>query len=348
MRIVDIDSLLHELDPASPSGPNLEYDPAFLELEEALAGKPEVQYGDTVTAAVPPEWKLVRKHSLELLGRSRDLRLAVPLARALLALHGMPGFADGVELVERLLAERWDNVHPQLDADDGFDPTLRINSLATLVDAATVLRELKDAPLVVLPALGPISLRMVEVANGEVPPPAGQERIAMSTIEAALADAAQESLQQARDALARAHDNVGRIERTLEEKVGNAQALNLEALVRLLRRARDFLPLQEAANDAVDAALANDEGAPAATAGTPPRAGAAGEINDRGDVLRMLDKICKYYQRHEPASPVPLLLERASRLVPKNFMEILEDLAPGGLAQLAAITGPRPDASKDA
>lgn len=107
MRIVDIDSLLHELDPAAPSGPNLEYDPAFLELEEALAGKPEVQYGDTVTAAVPPEWKLVRKHSLELLGRSRDLRLAVPLARALLALHGMPGFADGAELVERLLAERW-------------------------------------------------------------------------------------------------------------------------------------------------------------------------------------------------------------------------------------------------
>ncbi|MFL6674160.1 MAG: type VI secretion system protein TssA [Massilia sp.] len=342
MRIVDIDSLLQELDPASPCGPNLEYDPAFLELEQAAAGKPEVQYGDTITPAVAPEWKQVRKLASGLLERSRDLRVAVPLTRALLALEGVPGFADGVELMQRLLAERWDHLHPQLDPDDGLDPTPRINSIATLVDVATMIREFKDTPLVLLPALGPLTLRAIEIANGEAPPPAGQEKVALATIEAALADVAPERLQAVAQALARAHQGVAEIERILMQQVGSAQALSLDALARVLRRARDFLPASAAAPGMAQA----DPGAPvqpsdpvaAGGAGAPAQA-ISGEIASRDDVLRMLDKICNYYQRCEPSSPVPLLLERARRLVPKNFIELLEDLAPGGVEQLAVIRG---------
>jgi type VI secretion system protein ImpA len=62
-------------------------------------------------------------------------------------------------------------------------------------------------------------------------------------------------------------------------------------------------------------------------------------VNSRQDVIRLLDKICAYYQRHEPSSPVPLLLNRARRLVDKNFMEILEDLAPEGLGQARQVGG---------
>jgi type VI secretion system protein ImpA len=53
MSVVDVDFLLQEVDPAAPCGPNLEYDPVFLELEQAMLGKPEVQYGDTISPAVP-------------------------------------------------------------------------------------------------------------------------------------------------------------------------------------------------------------------------------------------------------------------------------------------------------
>ena len=48
----------------------------------------------------------------------------------------------------------------------------------------------------------------------------------------------------------------------------------------------------------------------------------------------MIDEICSYYAQYEPSSPVPLLLQRARRLVNKSFVEILEDLAPDGLNQL--------------
>ncbi|MBN3807358.1 type VI secretion system protein TssA, partial [Paraburkholderia sp. Ac-20336] len=74
------------------------------------------------------------------------------------------------------------------------------------------------------------------------------------------------------------------------------------------------------------------------------RAGAApapvsGDITDRQDVIRVLDKICAYYERHEPSSPVPLLLLRARRLVDKSFMEILQDLAPEGMSQARQVGG---------
>ena len=344
MSIVDVDSLLQELAADAPCGPNLEYDPAFLELEQSALGKPEVQYGDTITPAVPPEWKLVKKQALELLQRARDLRVAMPLVRALLALHGVPGLADGLRLIERLIEERWDSVHPQLDPDDGNDPTLRINSIATLADSATVLRELREATFIVLPGLGALSLRVLDQASGELAVPDGQSAPTMSSIEAALNDVAADALQQGAAALTQAHASVVNIEVALVRHVGSSQALNLDALTRQLRRMGDLLSSHLAAPEA-ERAL--DEASAADGAGEPARAAApaaiSGDINSRADVLRMLDKILAYYQRHEPSSPVPMLLERAKRLAPMSFFDIMEELAPDSMGQLKVIRGPQPE-----
>ena len=349
---MDIDSLLVDAEADAPCGPNLEYDPDFLELEQAILGKPEVQYGDTITPAVPPEWKVVKRLASGLLERSRDLRLAVSLARALLALEGMPGLASGLALIERLLEQRWDSVHPQLDPDDGMDPMLRINSLATLADNA-FLREVKEATLLVLPGLGPLSLRTLEVANGELQPAEGESKVELHSIAAALQDADPERVAASGAGLAAACASVTQIEVILVRQVGSSQALNLDALVRLLRRGRDFFAGQAgnaAADDGAGGEAGGDEsgehaGDAMAAGGKGGQGGKAaaisGEVASRADVIRMLDKISKYYQQYEPSSPVPLLLERAKRLVPKNFFEIMEDLAPDGMTQLLVVSGPR-------
>ena len=344
MSTIDVDALLLETASDAPCGPDLEYDPAFLALEQEALGKPEVQYGETITPAVPPDWKLVRRMAAELLERSRDLRLAIHLARASLALSGVAGLADSLALVERLLDARWDSVHPLLDADDGNDPTLRINSLAILADTATLVRELKEATLVTLPGLGPLTIKLLEIANGEQAPPNGQEKIAASSIERAAADLDPDKLAAGVDALARALASAVNIELILVRQVGSSQALNLDPLTRPLRKAHDFLARQ-GAGAAVSAAV-EDAGAGAAPGGPAPgpRAAISGEIGSRDDVLRMLDKLVGYYTRHEPSSPIPILLERARRLVPMNFFEIMQDLAPDGVAQLTVIRGP--DGSK--
>jgi type VI secretion system protein ImpA len=348
MSTIDVDALLLEIDSDAPCGPDLEYDPAFLALEQEALGKPEVQYGETITPAVPPDWKIVRRMAGELLERSRDLRLAIHLARATLALSGVAGLADSLALVERLLDTRWDSVHPLLDADDDNDPTLRINSLAILADTGTLVRELKDATLVTLPGLGPLTIKLLEIANGEQPPPAGQEKIALASIERAVADLAPDRLAASVDALKRALDSVVNIEVILVRQVGSSQALNLDALTRPLRKAHEFLARQGAGAASADSVEGTgaDAAADAAAAGAAPRAAGvtsaaiSGDIGSRDDVLRMLDKLVVYYTRHEPSSPIPILLERAKRLVPMSFFEIMQNLAPDGVAQLEVIRGP--------
>jgi type VI secretion system protein ImpA len=62
-------------------------------------------------------------------------------------------------------------------------------------------------------------------------------------------------------------------------------------------------------------------------------------ISNRNDVIYLLDQICLYYDQHEPASPVPLLLKRARQLVEKNFFEIVQDLVPDSAGQIMALIG---------
>lgn len=66
---------------------------------------------------------------------------------------------------------------------------------------------------------------------------------------------------------------------------------------------------------------------------------ASHEIGSRDDVLRTLDRLLLYYERVEPSSPVPVLLERAKRLVPMRFVDIIKDMADVGLPQIEVISG---------
>ena len=63
------------------------------------------------------------------------------------------------------------------------------------------------------------------------------------------------------------------------------------------------------------------------------------------DVIRVLDRVCEYYERFEPSSPVPLLLHRAKQLVRKSFFEIIENLSPESVRQIEVISGPREESS---
>ena len=347
MSIVDVDVLLEDLEEAAPCGPNLEYDPAFLELEQSALGKPEVQYGDTIVPAVPPEWKQVKKQALDLLARTHDLRVAMPLVRALLALHALPGFADGMRLLERLVAERWDGVHPELDPDDDNDPTLRINSLAQLTDPATVLRDLRETAFVMLPGLGPLTLRVLEQAHGEAPAPDGQTALAPASIDASLADVSDDAMQAATAAVNSALASAVNLEAALVRHVGSTQALSLSPLTRQLRRMADLLASRApSAQDVATDAPLDAGGSAVQGGGAAPRAAAiTGDVASRDDVIRMIDKILAYYQRYEPSSPVPMLLERAKRLAPMSFMEVMENLAPDSMQQLNVIRGPQPGES---
>ncbi|MDM5175650.1 type VI secretion system protein TssA [Massilia sp. DJPM01] len=328
-----------ELGERTSCGPNLEYDADFLALEELMRDKPEVQYGKTIVAAVEPEWKAVESLATALLERSRDLRIACPLLRASIALHGLRGLADGVTLIDKLLTEHWDDVHPQLDPSDDMDPTLRVNSLAMLADGDAVAGAVKEMLLVTLPGVGALTVRELDVANGDLAPRPGTDRHTMPTLERAIAELAPAPLELAADALRQAHGKALAVEALLMHKLGAVNALNLAPLTRPLKRGLDFLDAELARRTAL-----LQQAVPGPSGAVTPAA-PDGAIASRADVLRMLERICAYYTQFEPSSPVPLLLDRVKRLVPMNFLEAMQDLAPDGVRQLLVVSGSCEDAA---
>jgi type VI secretion system protein ImpA len=83
---------------------------------------------------------------------------------------------------------------------------------------------------------------------------------------------------------------------------------------------------------------AGQDGQPAAPGSAPVR-GTPGTIVTREDVLKSLDRACEWLEKNEPTNPAPLLIRRAQRLMGKNFLEIIRDLAPAGIDQIENIAG---------
>ncbi|MFZ1643637.1 MAG: type VI secretion system protein TssA [Candidatus Contendobacter sp.] len=345
MSVLDIEELLSEIAADTPCGKDLEYDPAFAEMEKLAQRMPERQYGDTIIPAEPPDWRSVRKAALALFESTRDLRVAVYLTRSLLHIDGLPGFAEGLALVEGLIERYWDSVYPQLDPDDDNDPTLRVNTIVALCDPETTLQVLRETPLVNSHTLGRFNLRDVQIAAGALTPVATEEPAELPTqakIDGAFQDAGLENLQATVMAATDAMGRVERIEAVLTERVGVTRAPDMSALTGVLKEIRQVLvdQLRRRGADLTSEASADDGvemGLPGG--GVVGQRLVVGEIASREDAIRMLDKIGEYFNRYEPSSPVPLLLKRVKALVTKDFMELLLDLAPGGAEQAKLIFG---------
>ena len=352
MTALDTAALLADVSPNRACGDNLEYDLDFAALERTALPIAEHVMGEVKVPAKDPDWKDVRRRAIDLLARSKDLRIAVLLLRALLRTDGIFGFGDGLQLLCALVTDRWDTVHPRLDPDEGYDPTARVNAMAALCDAGTFLRDLREATLIKSSAFGAVSWRDVMIVGGDLKL-AGNEpalRFDATTLNAAFQDAEADTLRQVYQSLADAKSRIVALEQFLTEKVGANHALDFEPLSGLLGAIVKYLNqrliergiVKELAggvpmNGGMEAGVTGGAASPIASAGD---GGARlAEISSRDDVIRLLDRVCAYYARFEPASPVPLLLERAKRLVPLGFADIVRDLAPEAMPSVEALQG---------
>lgn len=99
--MIDLEVLLTEIAPDLPCGPDLAYEAGFQELELAARGKPEQQFGETLIRAEEPDWNEVRTRALALFSRTKDLRVAVLLTRALRTLSSLVVWGQGCVLLLR-------------------------------------------------------------------------------------------------------------------------------------------------------------------------------------------------------------------------------------------------------
>jgi type VI secretion system protein ImpA len=355
MPPLDVGAWLGAVSDGSPAGPNLELDAEFSALDRAAQGKAEQQYGDTIIAAEEPDWKDVEAQALALLERSRDLRVLGHLAVARLHLGGLPDYAEVLTLTRQLVETRWDEIHPQLDPEDDNDPTLRANALLRLGHGGLVLKPLRDMPLANSPRLGHYSWRDVAVAAGVIPTNDPQ-KVSEAVIRSAFQDSNPEQLAALHQAAETGRQEADAIVAAFEERAGPGTSPDFSELTKLLRQMAQviqrYMPLT--IPDAADPAEAVAEPEADAAAGVPPAmtgavahraavvtAAALTEITNRADALRLLDLVTQYYQRFEPSSPLPMLIERARSLADKNFLDIVRDLAPDGLGQAQIVVGNR-------
>jgi type VI secretion system protein ImpA len=348
VSLIDLTTLLQPVTEGEPAGPDLEYDPAYLAAFRAAEGAPARQMGDVMVAAEEADWRQVGKLAAGLLARSKDLRVAVLLARALVQTHGLTGLDEGLALIHGLVERHWDTMYPQLDPEDDNDPTARVNCLLDLCDREQFLDVLRNAPLVRSRVFGPLSYRDIEVAEGRASAPPDVKPMDAAAIHGGFMECDIEELKESAAAATGALRAVSLLSDALGQRIRLDQMPSLDPLSELIsaiaRPLSTYLaerqpPEASTPAAAIDAAVSE----PMLTAGAP-RATVATEIASRDDVVRAIDRICDYYSRHEPSSPVPLLLSRARRLATGSFVDIVRDLAPDALVEIEKVCGLNKDA----
>lgn len=333
--MVDIESLLAPTSDEPPCGLDLEYDGAFLSLEQSARGKPEQQFGETVIAAEEPVWGDVCIAATALLGRSKDLRVAILLARGWVHVQGFAGLLPGLRLIQQLLERYWEGVHPRLDPDEDNDPTMRMNALAPLTDVEAMIHDLRGASLVDSRQHGSVLVRDAEIALGKLPAREGSEPVSLGQIQTVIGAVAAED-----------PDLVSRIGETLAaakalsvflaDKVGSDRSPDFKPLLATLHAVQQVCPVVLAVGEAESETAGTGTGAGSVAGETRP---ISGDIRSRQDALLMIDKVVAYFERNEPTSPAPLLLKRAKRLINMSFVDIIRDMVPESMHQIETIAG---------
>jgi len=340
MSAVAVASLVQPIPGDAPCGENLEYR-EVRDLETLAAGKPERQQGERILAAEEPSWPEVKQQAIDIFAKTKDLRVAAVLTQALVHTDAFEGLSHGLEVISILLNSHWACVHPQPDADSPTDYTIRASALAGLSDIPRLLNPIRRAPLVTTPAHGSFSLRDIHMAAGRIKPSQGEAAPRAPAIEAAFRECDLAQLKATLQAVEQSLQHAKAVESGWEQQAGTRD-LDVGKLTGVLQEIRK--ELQTALSSRPDAVV--EPAAESADGAEPgPGNGAAkpvsfnGAICSREDVIRALDSACDYLARHEPSSPVPLLLQRAKRLMDKDFLQIIQDLAPDAMNQVSKIGG---------
>jgi type VI secretion system protein ImpA len=331
--------LLQPVAPEAPCGESLEDSQLLLSFDEFrlfgrrfpfdLSGRSLSE--DEKKANPTPEWGDLRARSLEALAKSKDLRVLTHLAGALIRTDGLAEFADTVTVAADWLEQYWATVFPLVD-EDGVSRRSALNCFA---DPMAVIDGVRRAPIVQNRQHGTFSLRDIELATGLVQPAKGEPKPDDNQIAAAFVEMPLDELQPLHTSVAAGLRAIKRIDTAVTEHAGSELAPALDLLATSFGRIEQYLGKH------LTARLGTAPGQTADAA--PPEGGAAalGAIKSRQDAIRALEAVATFFRSNEPSSPIPFFVERAKRLISKDFLEVLADITPDAVTQAKSAVGLR-------
>lgn len=329
----DSQALLQPFPGDQPCGQNLDETPLLASLDALRL------FGQSRSLDVPPEpdekrkpleWVQIRAAALDALGKSRDLRLLAYLAAAFLRTDGLPAFCETLSVASGWLESYWPHLYPLVDED----AIARRNALNCFADPMAVVERLRRMPLVESRQHGQFSLRDIEIATGQAPPGTSDARPDEGQINVAFGDMPLEELSSLQRKVDDTLAALAKIEGKMREEGGPEVAPSFEPLsVQLIKISR-LLRTQLASRSDANSPTISDSTEHVGTAAV-----SVGAIRSHQDAIRALDAVAEFFRRNEPSSPIPLFVERAKRLVAKDFLEVLADVAPGALEAARAAGG---------
>jgi type VI secretion system protein ImpA len=355
---MNIDELLLPISDEAPCGEDMSFSPEFDTIQELRReDDPTLDQGEWVTENKVADWPgVVALCATVLTKRSKDLRVAGWWTDAVTRTQGLPGLAGGLTMVARLVDDRWDTLHPQIE-DGDVEP--RVGNLHWLLARVEVLCRL--APITTAVRGRRLSLIDVEATR------ARQQAISKGTLDVKTAKAEGAVLL---DELQRHITSTGAaaFDDTLAhiKAVKNAlHSLQTSVDAKLGADGPGFVAARKAVDAAVDAVqrLGRDSGfgsadAPAPATGSGDALGSSttgsaqaaaagisgGPVTTRAQALQQLREVAGFFRRTEPHSPVAYLADKAARWgdMPLHawLRAVLKD--GGTLAQLEEILGVEP------
>lgn len=331
------EKLLEPITPEQPCGDNLEDTELLASFDSyrlfgqsrPLDAPSEPDEKRIPKPADSPEWIGIRDKASQALARSKDLRLLANLGAALLRTDGVGAFAATLNVASEWLEMYWTLVYPLVDED----AIQRRNALNNFADPMAVVDRLRRIPLVNSRQHGRISLRDIDIAARQMAPAEGETPADENQITAAFEAMPLEELTLLHDSVETAIAAVKKIDGKMREAAGSEATPSFDPLAVQLAKINQTLRARLAARTGTGDA-AGDGAAPAGAG-----ASLSGVVKSRQDAIRALDAIAKFYRDSEPSSPIPMLLERAKRLVSKDFLEVIAEIAPDALMTARAAGG---------
>ncbi len=335
-----------------PAGPSLRYDPVYGRIREARTEEDaSLPMGEWTRPLKKADWRAAEMLCTELLQRrSKDLQVAAWLTEAWLHRHGIDGLIAGARLLEGLVREFWEGVHPRI-GDDG-DADMRAAAFVWANDTlAHVL--LMRVPLLAWPDFSPPFINLSDwqralttefgagagasagnaKAKGNakevIEEPSAQTVSRQDILDRAMREL--HALAALDDRVALAAEAWRDLTALLDERMGiDAPSLSkvAEMLARMRQALRSLLQERDPRDQPKPVAMTpppayvlEDDMSETPLTISPPhiavvsaplqQAAANGRIGSRAEAYQLLELAAEYLLREEPHSPTPYLVNRA-------------------------------------
>ena len=369
--VIDIDSLLIPISEEAPTGLDVREDPSPTSIYQAIksernqaraAERQSVHDGESSEAA--SHWRQITELAPQIIGpQSKDLEVASWYAEAMLRRHGFAGLRDAFRLIDGMLSNFWETIHPM---PDEYGIETRVSCLSGLNGEGAegvLIAPIRKVALTEGDFPGPFSLWQYRQALQAQKSPDEQTRqskianlgFSSDVIQKSVNESSDSFITNLRDDILACIEHYRSIGKQLDEFCGIHEAPPTSTIVNVLEETlgavnhlgKDKFPA-EVENDIDEQDEELTEGS---TDTHTPVVAAKKEKNSletREDAFKQLLEISEFFKKTEPHSPVSYILQKAVKWGRMPLSDLIGELIPDANArdkytELTGVSGEPPE-----